>query len=148
MSCQEFRDFLQGISFSTPAAIPTQVMVAAVTQMMLKRGVVRSQRWERGVVCVLEIMQCMISVHWFPIKTSPELQLICCVVVKFQQSDGLDLSSACGFMLSVWFDPLTLSCMRGLRGDPVVKALTSNPGGAGSVPGQGAKIPPASWPTS
>ena len=29
---------------------------------------------------------------------------------------------------------------------PVVKTLSSNSGGTGSVPGQGAKIPHASWP--
>ena len=31
-------------------------------------------------------------------------------------------------------------------GGPVVKTLPSNAGGAGSIPGQGAKIPHASWP--
>ena len=29
---------------------------------------------------------------------------------------------------------------------PVVETLPSNAGGIGSIPGQGAKIPPASWP--
>ena len=31
-------------------------------------------------------------------------------------------------------------------GGPVVKTSPSNAGGAGSIPGQGAKIPHASWP--
>ena len=31
-------------------------------------------------------------------------------------------------------------------GGPVVKTSPSNEGGAGSIPGQGAKIPHASWP--
>ena len=31
-------------------------------------------------------------------------------------------------------------------GGPVVKPSPSNAGGAGSIPGQGAKIPHASWP--
>ena len=31
-------------------------------------------------------------------------------------------------------------------GSPVVKTLPSNAGGASSIPGQGAKIPHASWP--
>ena len=43
-----------------------------------------------------------------------------------------------------------LSAREGLDGDfpsgPVVKASPSNAGGAGSSPGQGAKIPYASWP--
>ena len=33
-------------------------------------------------------------------------------------------------------------------GGPVVKSSPSNAGGAGSIPGQGAKIPHASWPKS
>ena len=35
--------------------------------------------------------------------------------------------------------------LQGLRGSPVVKTLPSNAGGAGSIPGRGAKIPHASW---
>ena len=31
-------------------------------------------------------------------------------------------------------------------GSPVVKTMPSNAGGAGSIPGWGAKIPHASWP--
>ena len=31
-------------------------------------------------------------------------------------------------------------------GGPVVKTSTANAGGAGSIPGQGAKIPESSWP--
>ena len=33
-----------------------------------------------------------------------------------------------------------------LPGGPVVKTLPSNAGGAGSIPGGGARIPHASWP--
>ena len=33
-------------------------------------------------------------------------------------------------------------------GGPVVKTLPSNAGGGGSIPGQGAMIPHASWPMS
>jgi len=33
-----------------------------------------------------------------------------------------------------------------LPGSPVVMTLPSNAGGAGSISGQGAKIPPALWP--
>ena len=36
--------------------------------------------------------------------------------------------------------------MRDFPGSPVVKTLPSNAGGEGSIPGQGAKIPHASWP--
>ena len=35
---------------------------------------------------------------------------------------------------------------RGFSGGPVVKALPSNAGGAGSIPNQGTKMPHASWP--
>ena len=35
---------------------------------------------------------------------------------------------------------------RDFPGGPVVKTLLSNAGGVGSMPGQGAKIPLASWP--
>ena len=35
---------------------------------------------------------------------------------------------------------------RDFPGGPVVKTSPSNAGGAGSIPGQGAKIPHASWP--
>ena len=35
---------------------------------------------------------------------------------------------------------------RDFPGGPVFKTLPSNAGGAGSIPGQGAKIPHASWP--
>ena len=35
---------------------------------------------------------------------------------------------------------------RDFPGCPVVKTLPSNAGGAGSIPGQGAKIPHALWP--
>ena len=36
-------------------------------------------------------------------------------------------------------------CPRDLGGGPVVKASPSNAGVEGSIPGQGAKIPHASW---
>ena len=36
-------------------------------------------------------------------------------------------------------------CPKDLGGGPVVKASFSNAGGEGSIPGQGAKIPHASW---
>ena len=36
--------------------------------------------------------------------------------------------------------------LRDFPGSPVVRTLPSNAGGAGSIPGQGAKIPHASWP--
>ena len=35
---------------------------------------------------------------------------------------------------------------RNFPGGPVFKTSPSNAGGAGSIPGQGAKIPHASWP--
>ena len=35
---------------------------------------------------------------------------------------------------------------RDFPGGPVVKTLPSNAGGAGSIPGQGAKLPHALWP--
>ena len=35
---------------------------------------------------------------------------------------------------------------RDFPGGPVVKTLPSNAGGAGSIPGQGAKIPHTLWP--
>ena len=35
---------------------------------------------------------------------------------------------------------------RDLPGGPVVKTSPSNAGGAGSIPGRGAKIPHAPWP--
>ena len=35
---------------------------------------------------------------------------------------------------------------RHFPGGPVVEPLSSNAGGAGSIPGQGAKIPHALWP--
>ena len=35
---------------------------------------------------------------------------------------------------------------RGIPGSPVVKTSPSNAGGAGSIPGRGAKFPHASWP--
>ena len=37
-------------------------------------------------------------------------------------------------------------CSGDFPGCPVVKTLPSNAGGAGSIPGWGAKIPHASWP--
>ena len=36
--------------------------------------------------------------------------------------------------------------VRNFSGGPVVKTSPSNAGGAGSIPGWGAKIPHASWP--
>ena len=36
----------------------------------------------------------------------------------------------------------------GFPGGPVVEILSSNAGCEGSIPSQGAKIPPASWPKS
>ena len=36
--------------------------------------------------------------------------------------------------------------LRDFPGHPVVKTSPSNAGGAGSIPGRGAKIPHASWP--
>ena len=35
---------------------------------------------------------------------------------------------------------------KGLPGSPVIKTSPSNAGGAGSIPGRGAKIPHALWP--
>ena len=35
---------------------------------------------------------------------------------------------------------------KGLPGSPVIKTSPSNAGGAGSIPGRGAKIPYALWP--
>ena len=40
----------------------------------------------------------------------------------------------------------TLKNKRDFSGGPVVKTSSSNAGGAGSNPGQGAKIPHVSWP--
>ena len=37
---------------------------------------------------------------------------------------------------------------RGFPDSPVVKTAPSNAGGVGLIPGQGAKIPHASWPKS
>ena len=37
-------------------------------------------------------------------------------------------------------------CERDFPGSPVVQTSPSNTGGAGSIPGQGARIPHASWP--
>ena len=41
---------------------------------------------------------------------------------------------------------IILSVYRDFPGSPVVKILPSNAGGAGLIPGQGAKIPHALWP--
>ena len=43
-------------------------------------------------------------------------------------------------------DPLRCTHSWDFPGGPVVKTLSSNAGGAGSIPGRGAKIPHASWP--
>jgi len=40
---------------------------------------------------------------------------------------------------------IKIVCPKDLGGGPVVKASFSNAGGKGSIPGQGAKIPHASW---
>ena len=41
---------------------------------------------------------------------------------------------------------IELRHLEDVPGGPVVKTLPSNAGGAGSIPGQGEKIPHASWP--
>ena len=41
---------------------------------------------------------------------------------------------------------LKIMAKRDFPGGPVVKTSPSNAGGAGSIPGRGAKIPHASWP--
>ena len=47
-----------------------------------------------------------------------------------------------------WEFPLSLSesKLRDFLGGPVIKTLPSNAGGASLIPGQGAKMPHASWP--
>ena len=47
----------------------------------------------------------------------------------------------------IYYFPLKYS-IRDFPGGPVVKISPSNTGGVGSIPGQGAKIPRASWPKS
>ena len=48
--------------------------------------------------------------------------------------------------LTVYFLLTLISVFRDFPGSPVVKTSPSNAGGAGSIPGQGTKIPQASWP--
>ena len=48
--------------------------------------------------------------------------------------------------LTVYFLLTLISVFGDFPGSPVVKTSPSNAGGAGSIPGQGTKIPQASWP--
>ena len=48
--------------------------------------------------------------------------------------------------LTVYFLLTLISVFRDFPRSPVVKTSPSNAGGAGSIPGQGTKIPQAAWP--
>ena len=49
------------------------------------------------------------------------------------------------FFLKILFIHYYFKMYRDFPGGPVVKTSPSNAGGAGSIPGQGTKIPHASW---
>ena len=107
------------------------------------RGEPGGQQGKQGLTCVgMDVCGCF----WHPSPALlPPLQGLSIAMLQTLAPRGAFLH--CHFFHpDLFFFSQLNANLRDLPGGPVVKTSPSNAGGAGSIPGRGAKIPHASWP--